>query len=131
MAKQLEIFVGKRKTAIARVRIANGSGKIVVNDRPAREYFNGRETILKGIAMPMIVTSTDDKIDVIAVIRGGGIHAQGDALRHGISRALLSRDAANRPSLKKNGFLTRDSREVERKKYGHKGARRSFQFSKR
>lgn len=131
MSKQTPIHVGKRKSAIARVRVKNGAGKITINDREVEAYFNGRETIINALRMPLIVTSTIGKVDVTANIRGGGLHAQADALRHGIARALLTMDAENRTALKKNGFLTRDPREVERKKYGHKSARKSFQFSKR
>ncbi|MEK6796114.1 MAG: 30S ribosomal protein S9 [Spirochaetota bacterium] len=131
MSKQIAIHVGKRKSAIARVRMKSGAGKIIVNDREVEDYFNGRETIINALRMPLIVTSTVGKVDVTANISGGGLHAQAEALRHGISRALLTLDAENRTALKKNGFLTRDPREVERKKYGHKSARKSFQFSKR
>lgn len=132
MAKeQITIHAGKRKTAIARVRIKYGTGQIVVNGRDVTEYFSGRKSILQTLRMPLVVTSAEGKYDVVANIQGGGPRAQADALRHGIAKALLEQDAENRSALKKNGFLTRDDRMVERKKYGHKGARKSFQFSKR
>lgn len=126
-----EIAIGRRKTANARVRLKAGSGIITVNGKNAAEYFSGRETLLYKIKQAFMITSTEGKYDVFANIQGGGVSAQAEALRHGISRALLTEDSENRLSLKKNGLLTRDSRAVERKKYGKRGARRSFQFSKR
>jgi small subunit ribosomal protein S9 len=121
---------GKRKTAIARVRMRLGTGQVLVNGRPMAEYFP-REVLLMRIHEPFEATSAEGRYDVVANISGGGISAQADALRHGISRALEKVDRDLRPPLKRKGFLTRDSRKKERKKYGQKGARARFQFSKR
>jgi small subunit ribosomal protein S9 len=121
---------GRRKTAIARVRLKPGTGAIVVNGKEADKYF-GRETLSILIRMPLLATDQLGKLDVSANLKGGGPAAQAGALRHGISRALIALDAENRPCLAKAGFLTRDPREVERKKYGQAGARKRFQFSKR
>lgn len=126
-----KIFTGKRKSAVARVRLVNGSGIIKVNGREADEYFSGRKSLVNTIEMPFVVTSTNAKYNVEANLCGGGPSAQAEALRHGIAKALLEEDEKNRTPLKKNGFITRDPREVERKKYGKRGARKSFQFSKR
>lgn len=120
---------GRRKNAIARVRLVPGTGKITVNGREALEYF-GREALVNYAKAPFKVTDTMDHFDVIARLNGGGVSGQAGALRHGISRALL--EAGDyRAELKKAGFLTRDSRMVERKKYGLKKARKRPQFSKR
>ena len=121
---------GKRKTAVARVRLRPGDGQIVVNRRTADEYF-GRETSRMIIRQPFDVTATDGKYQVDVNVRGGGVSAQAVAIRHGITRALLQVDAEFRPTLKKAGFITRDSRKVERKKYGRHKARKRPQYSKR
>lgn len=122
---------GKRKTAIARVWLKPGSGEVKINKLGAEEYFGNIGDTKQKVDSPFVVTDTLEKFDVMATLKGGGKSAQVDALRHGISRALLEVDAEHRNSLKKAGFLTRDSRVKERKKYGKKGARASFQFSKR
>jgi small subunit ribosomal protein S9 len=121
---------GRRKTAVARVRLATGSGKITVNGRAFETYFP-LDTLRATVSQPLTVTSTADKLDVKVNVIGGGPNGQAGAVRHGISRALLKFDAALRPALKAEGFLTRDPRERERKKYGQPGARKRFQFSKR
>jgi len=121
---------GRRKTSIARVKICKGNGKIEINGRTLEDYFP-RKILQMIIKQPLAVTDTDGKIDIIVNILGGGPSSQAGAVRHGIARALIRLDASNRPSLKRNGFLTRDPRMVERKKYGKHGARRSTQFSKR
>ena len=121
---------GRRKTAVARVRIATGSGKITVNGRAFENYFS-LETQRSTVSQPLIVTATADKLDVRVNVTGGGPNGQAGATRHGISRALLQFDANLRPALKAEGFLTRDPRMRERKKYGQPGARARFQFSKR
>lgn len=129
--KQLNIFTGKRKTANARVRIKPGSGKILVNDRNYTEYFAGRQTLINIVEAAFKVTGNLGKYDVLVNVYGGGVSAQADAIRHGIAKALLIESDDYREPLKRNGFLTRDSRIVERKKYGKAGARKRFQFSKR
>jgi small subunit ribosomal protein S9 len=121
---------GRRKTAIARVRLASGNGKITVNGRAFEAYFP-LETLRSTAAQPLTVTATTDKLDVRVNVVGGGPNGQAGAVRHGISRALLKFDATLRPALKAEGFLTRDPRMRERKKYGQPGARKRFQFSKR
>ena len=121
---------GRRKTAVARVRLASGSGKITVNGRPFETYFPV-ETLRGTASQPLTVTGTSDKLDVRINVTGGGPNGQAGAVRHGIARALLKFDANLRPSLKAEGFLTRDPRMRERKKYGQPGARKRFQFSKR
>jgi small subunit ribosomal protein S9 len=121
---------GRRKTAIARVRLATGSGKITVNGRPVENYFP-LDTLRSTVSQPLTVTGTADKLDVRVNVTGGGPNGQAGATRHGIARALLKFDANLRPALKAEGFLTRDPRERERKKYGQPGARKRFQFSKR
>ena len=121
---------GRRKTAVARVRLAAGSGKITVNGRAFDTYFP-LETLRSTVSQPLTVTGTSDKLDVRVNVTGGGPNGQAGAVRHGISRALLKFDANLRPSLKAEGFLTRDSRMRERKKYGQPGARKRYQFSKR
>ena len=121
---------GRRKTAIARVRIATGSGKITVNGRAVESYFP-LDTLRATVSQPLTITGTADKLDVRVNVTGGGPNGQAGATRHGIARALLKFDANLRPQLKKEGFLTRDPRERERKKYGQPGARKRFQFSKR
>jgi small subunit ribosomal protein S9 len=121
---------GRRKTAIARVRLKPGTGKITVNGKDADAYFT-RETLSIMIRTPLQVADQLTKLDVAAKCEGGGPAAQAGALRHGIARALIALDPENRPPLAKAGLLTRDPREVERKKYGQSGARKRFQFSKR
>ncbi len=121
---------GRRKTAIARVRLATGTGKITVNGRAFETYFP--VDTLRGVAsQPLTVTGTADKLDAKINVTGGGPNGQAGAVRHGIARALLQFDANLRPALKAEGFLTRDPRMKERKKYGQPGARKRFQFSKR
>ena len=121
---------GRRKSSVARVRLYAGTGKIIINDREIDDYF-GLETLKLIVRQPLALTGTGEKLDVICRVNGGGVTGQAGAIRHGISRALLQYDAELRPALKKAGFLTRDPRMTERKKYGLKGARRAPQFSKR
>jgi small subunit ribosomal protein S9 len=121
---------GKRKTAMARVRMQPGTGNIVVNQRPFEEYFT-RESQCILIKEAFIAVSMEERFDVVAQCKGGGSSGQAGALRHGIARALEKMDPELRSSLKRKGFLTRDARKKERKKYGQKGARARFQFSKR
>lgn len=121
---------GRRKSAVARVRLKEGEGQIVVNRRPLGEYF-GRATLRMVIAQPLKLTGLEGKYDVFANVRGGGSTGQAQAIRHGISRALLEVDGGLRSTLRKAGLLTRDPRVKERKKYGQRGARARFQFSKR
>ena len=121
---------GRRKTAIARVRLATGSGKITVNGRAFENYFP-LDTLRATVSQPLALTGTADKLDARVNVTGGGPNGQAGATRHGIARALLKFDANLRPQLKKEGFLTRDPRERERKKYGQPGARKRFQYSKR
>ncbi|MDQ0203045.1 30S ribosomal protein S9 [Pectinatus haikarae] len=121
---------GRRKTSVARVRLVPGEGNIKINGRDMGEYF-GLKTLELIIKQPLVLTETEGKYDVIAKVEGGGASGQAGAIRHGISRALLLVDAELRKSLKKAGFLTRDPREKERRKYGLKKARKASQFSKR
>lgn len=121
---------GRRKSSVARVYLVAGTGKIVVNKRDIDEYF-GLETLKTIVRQPLVLTQTGEKFDVLVNVCGGGTTGQAGAIRHGISRALLEADADYRPVLKKAGFLTRDSRMKERKKYGLKKARKAPQFSKR
>lgn len=121
---------GRRKSSVARVRLVAGEGNIVVNGRDVNEYFN-YETLIRDVKQPLVLTGTENKYDVIVKVEGGGFTGQAGAIRHGISRALLKADAELRGDLKKEGFLTRDARMKERKKYGLKAARRAPQFSKR
>jgi small subunit ribosomal protein S9 len=121
---------GKRKCAIARVRLQAGGGEVVVNERTLDQYF-GRETSRMVVQQPFEVTNTAGQFRVDVNVVGGGIAAQATAIRHGITRALLEANPELRPTLKKNGFITRDSREVERKKYGRHKARKRPQYSKR
>ena len=129
-AKPYFYGTGRRKSSVARVRIVPGTGAITINGRSIDDYF-GLETLKLIVNQPFGVTDTVGKFDIIANVRGGGISGQAGAIRHGLSRALLQADEANRAALKKAGFLTRDSRMKERKKYGLKAARRASQFSKR
>lgn len=121
---------GKRKNSIARVWMMPGSGKITINDKAMDQYF-GRDVLKMIIRQPFEVTGTADKFDVLVNVLGGGNSGQAGAIRHGISKALLEVDAESRVKLRKEGLLTRDPRAKERKKYGQKGARARFQFSKR
>ncbi len=121
---------GRRKKSIARVRLLPGDGKILINNRDLNDFF-GLETLRVQVRRPLEVTGTLNKFDVLVKVEGGGITGQAGAIRHGISRALLVADEDYRPLLKKEGFLTRDPRMKERKKYGLKKARRAPQFSKR
>ena len=121
---------GRRKKSIARVFMVPGSGNITINKRSIDEYF-GLETLKVIVRQPLVATNTADKYDIVVTVRGGGYTGQAGAVRHGISRALLQADADFRPVLKKEGYLTRDPRMKERKKYGLKAARRAPQFSKR
>ncbi|GAB6099880.1 30S ribosomal protein S9 [Halanaerocella petrolearia] len=131
MAAEVEYLgTGRRKTSTARVRLLPGDGKIVVNDKPLSDYF-GRDSLEQIVKQPLEITNTDGTFDVAINVDGGGVSGQAGAIRHGISRALLKVDDAHRDVLKKAGFLTRDPRMKERKKYGRKKARKSPQFSKR
>ncbi len=121
---------GRRKSSVSRVRIYQGSGKITINGRDIEEYF-GLDTLKLIVRQPLKLTETEEKFDIVCTVAGGGVTGQAGAIRHGISRALLQYDAELRPMLKKAGFLTRDPRMKERKKYGLKAARRAPQFSKR
>ena len=121
---------GRRKTSVARVYLRPGSGKIVVNRRDFDEYFPN-QVLKMVIRQPLLLTETADKFDILINVKGGGPTGQAGAIRHGISRALLEYNGELRPQLKAVGFLTRDARKVERKKYGQPKARKRFQFSKR
>ena len=129
-AKPYFYGTGRRKSSVARVRLYPGTGKITINNRDIDDYF-GLETLKLIINQPFGVTNTTGKFDIVANVNGGGISGQAGAIRHGVSRALLLADDTYRPLLKKAGFLTRDPRMKERKKYGLKAARRASQFSKR
>ena len=121
---------GRRKKSVARVRIVPGTGKITINKKDIDAYF-GLETLKLIVNQPFAATNTEGKFDIIALVNGGGLSGQAGAIRHGVAKALLLADPTFRPALKKAGFLTRDPRMKERKKYGLKGARRAPQFSKR
>ena len=121
---------GRRKKSIARVRVYAGTGKITINDRDIDDYF-GLDTLKLIVRQPLTVTELTNKFDIVCRVTGGGVTGQAGAIRHGLARALLQYDESLRPVLKKAGFLTRDPRMKERKKYGLKGARRAPQFSKR
>ena len=121
---------GRRKKSVARVRVYPGTGKITINDRSIDDYF-GLETLKLIVRQPLALTGTTEKFDIVCRVNGGGVTGQAGAIRHGLSRALLQYDEALRPALKKAGFLTRDPRMKERKKFGLKAARRAPQFSKR
>jgi small subunit ribosomal protein S9 len=129
-AKGRSYATGRRKDAVARVWIKPGSGRIVINDRPIEVYF-ARPVLRMMIGQPFTISARENQFDVFCTVKGGGLSGQAGAVRHGISQALARFEPALRTGLKKNGFLTRDSRVVERKKYGKAKARRSFQFSKR
>ena len=124
------VATGKRKTAVARVRLAAGEGKITVNRRTLEDYF-GRPTSRMIVNQPLELTGTQAAFDVVVNVVGGGIAAQASAIRHGITRALITANPDHRPALKKAGYVTRDPREVERKKYGRHKARKRPQYSKR
>ena len=121
---------GRRKNSVARVRLFNGTGKITINGRDIDNYF-GLETLKLIVRSPLALTGTEGKFDIVVNVVGGGVAGQAGAIRHGITRALMESDAELRPALKKAGFVTRDPREKERRKYGLKKARKASQFSKR
>ncbi|MDI3280980.1 MAG: 30S ribosomal protein S9 [Bacillota bacterium] len=121
---------GRRKCAVAKVQLFPGSGRIIVNGRPSQEYF-GRAVLDSIVRQPLRVAELEDKVDVVATIQGGGVSGQAGALRHGIARALLELNGELRPLLRREGFLTRDPRMKERRKYGLKKARKAPQYSKR
>jgi small subunit ribosomal protein S9 len=131
MYEQKHYATGKRKTAIARVWMAPGEGKFLVNQKQLEEYFAGMSAQIAAIKQPLEMTEMAGKYDIYANVMGGGISGQADAVRHGVAKALLTIDPASRPVLKKASLLTRDARKKERKKYGQKGARKRFQYSKR
>ncbi|MBU5487278.1 30S ribosomal protein S9 [Clostridium sp. MSJ-8] len=130
MAKVQYMGTGRRKKSIARVRLVPGNGNVIVNNREIENYF-GLETLRVIVNQPLVLTGTKDKFDVLVNVHGGGFTGQAGAIRHGVTRALVKADEALKPELKKAGFLTRDPRMKERKKYGLKKARRAPQFSKR
>lgn len=130
MSIQENLATGRRKSASARVRLRPGSGNIVVNKLPVEDYFT-RPTSVMVLRQPLELTETAEKFDIHVNVVGGGKSGQAGAVRHGIARALIEFDPSLRPALKRAGFLTRDARTKERKKYGQKGARARFQFSKR
>ena len=130
MANTKYYGTGRRKSSVARVYLVPGTGKVTINKRDMDEYF-GLDTLKVIVRQPLVATETADKFDVLVNVRGGGYTGQAGAIRHGIARALLNVDAHYRPVLKSAGFLTRDPRMKERKKYGLKAARRAPQFSKR
>jgi small subunit ribosomal protein S9 len=129
-AQKSTYATGRRKHAIARVWLQPGAGKIAINTRSLEDYF-GRETSRMVFRQPLELTETSGSFDIFVTVRGGGLSGQADAIRHGISRALIQVNPELRGSLKKAGYLTRDARKKERKKYGQRGARARFQFSKR
>ena len=129
-AKPYFYGTGRRKHSVARVRVYPGSGNITINNRSIDDYF-GLDTLKLIVRQPLALTETAEKFDIVCTVTGGGVTGQAGAIRHGLSRALLEYDAELRPVLKKAGFLTRDPRMKERKKYGLKAARRAPQFSKR
>ena len=130
MAQVQYYGTGRRKTSVARVRLVPGDGKVIINKRPMEEYF-GLKTLELIVRQPLVLTEMNDKYDVIVGVKGGGTTGQAGAIRHGITRALMELDEGLRPALKKAGFVTRDPREKERRKYGLKKARKASQFSKR
>ena len=130
MAKMQYRGTGRRKSSVARVRLIPGNGNVTVNKKPLDEYF-GLELLRKEVRRPLELVGADSKFDVVATVNGGGTTGQSGALRHGIARALVQADPENKPALKAAGFMTRDPRMKERKKYGLKAARRAPQFSKR
>jgi len=130
VVKNLGLGTGRRKTSVARVYVREGTGKISVNGLDIGKYFCLPDLITV-VRQPLAITTSENKFDILVNVQGGGPSGQAGAIRHGIARALCQVDAGNQVSLKANGFLTRDPRMVERKKYGQRGARRRFQFSKR
>ena len=129
--KKYNYGTGRRKSSVARVRVyENGTGSIIINGRDIDDYF-GLETLKLLVRQPLVTTGNVEKFDIVATVSGGGVTGQAGAIRHGVARALLLADENNRPALKAAGFLTRDPRMKERKKYGLKAARRAPQFSKR
>ena len=130
MAKVQFCGTGRRKCAVARVRLVPGTGKFLVNKRELDDFF-GLDILKVIVKQPLVLTNTEGKYDVICIVKGGGFSGQAGAIRHGVARALLESNEELRPVLKKAGYLTRDSREKERKKYGKKKARKAPQFSKR
>ena len=132
MDNQTEFYgTGKRKTSVARVHLRPGSGEFQLNDRNLDDFFGGHETLKMMVRQPFTLTETIGNFDIVATVAGGGVASQAGAIRHGIARALCEQNIEHRKRLKKAGLLTRDARKKERKKYGQKGARRRFQFSKR
>jgi len=130
MTKNLGIGTGRRKTSVARVYVRDGNGKISVNGKELVQYFpQGEHALL--VRQPLMVTASENKFDILISVHGGGTNGQADDCRHGLARAICQVDQENYTSLRSNGYLTRDPRMVERKKYGKAGARRRFQFSKR
>lgn len=130
MAEVSYYGTGRRKSSIARVRLVPGTGNVTINGRAMEEYF-GLKTLELIVRQPLVLTDMNDKYDVIASVKGGGTSGQAGAIRHGVTRALMELNAELRPALKKAGFVTRDPREKERRKYGLKKARKASQFSKR
>lgn len=130
MPTEFQYGTGRRKNATARTRLYTGSGQIVVNERPFDAYFP-RKSLQMIVRQPLVLTKLLDKVDVKVIVQGGGVSGQAEAVRHGISRALLEVDPSLRGVLKKAGFLTRDARKKERKKYGLRAARARYQYSKR
>lgn len=130
VAKSFFYGTGRRKCSVAKVRVVSGQGKIIVNGLPVADYF-GRQVLELTVKQPLVITNTVDKYDILASVHGGGKSGQAGAVRHGIARALLKADEEFRLPLKKAGFLTRDPRMKERRKYGLKKARKAPQFSKR
>lgn len=128
--KNIGIGTGRRKTSVARVYIREGKGSVTVNNKSMDDYFATSEQVQMA-KRPLFVTGSDTRYDILITVYGGGLNGQAGACSHGIARALAQVDASNHSSLKANGLLSRDSRMVERKKYGQRGARRRFQFSKR
>ena len=130
MAEQQHYATGRRKNAVARVYLRPGSGQVTINKRTVEDYF-GRQTLQMIMRQPLELTDELGKWNIVVNVHGGGLSGQAGAVRHGITRALIRANGEHRPALKKAGFVTRDAREVERKKYGRPGARKRFQFSKR
>ncbi len=129
--EQILLKTGRRKRAIARVKLTEGEGKIMVNGKELNEFFRGKDDLIYAAKSPLRITNTMDNFNIRVKVEGGGIRGQAEAISLGIARALVTLDPDLRSPLRKEGLLTRDSREVERKKYGHPKARKRFQFSKR
>lgn len=130
MANNLALGTGRRKTAVARVYLREGKGQVLINGKSADDYFRNSSFVYV-VRQPLAATDSEGKFDIHINVKGGGPSGQAGACRHALARALKSYDESNLPALRANGFLTRDDRMVERKKYGQRGARRQFQFSKR